>query len=93
MKRILLVTIWTSLLLVDTSGQDHPYTFNIGGGVASNAVLRSGSSDGFGYNAGAGITFRIGDSYVKFYTELRYHHAFHKGIDTQVLPLTFGICY
>src|SRR5262249_43333192 len=37
--------------------------------VSSEATLRSGSTDGFGYNAGAGITFRIGDSYVKFYTE------------------------
>jgi hypothetical protein len=61
--------------------------------VSSNAELRSGSTNGFGYNAGGGITFRIGDSYAKFYTELRYHHAFHRGIDTQVLPLTFGIRY
>src|SRR5215472_1208812 len=192
MKRILLVTIWTSLLLVEAWGQDHPYTFNIGGGpgfpagdisdfsnvggnfvagggarllpqfgfdgefmwhglppkasivaltgaphgsarmysitgnllvhtsgenrrglyaiggigwyhrsweltaptlaigtaclpsyvwwgvvcsnalVSSEVTLRSGSSDGFGYNAGGGITFRIGDSYAKFYAELRY---------------------
>jgi hypothetical protein len=63
------------------------------GVVSSNAELRSGSTNGFGYNAGGGIIFRIGDSYVKFYTELRYHHAFHKGIDTQVLPMTFGIRY
>ena len=61
--------------------------------VSSNTALRSGSTDGFGYNAGAGITFRVGDTYAKFYAELRYHHAFHKGIDTQVLPLTFGIRY
>jgi hypothetical protein len=54
---------------------------------------KMGSTDGFGYNAAAGITFRVGDSYVKFYAELRYHHAFHRGIDTQVLPLTFGIRY
>jgi hypothetical protein len=61
--------------------------------VSSEVTLRSGSTDGFGYNAGAGITFRVADSYVKFYAELRYHHPFHRGIDTQVLPLTFGVRY
>jgi hypothetical protein len=61
--------------------------------VTSNTTLRSGSTDGFGYNAGAGITFRLGESYWKVFTEVRYHHAFQHGVDTQVLPLTFGIRY
>jgi hypothetical protein len=61
--------------------------------VTSNTTLRSGSTDGFGYNAGAGITFRIRESYFKVFTEVRYHHAFMHGIDTTVLPLTFGIRY
>ena len=61
--------------------------------VTSDTTLRSGSTNGFGYNVGAGITFRIRESYFKIFTEVRYHHAFHHGIDTQVLPLTFGIRY
>jgi hypothetical protein len=61
--------------------------------VSSNVTLRSGSSDGFGYNAGAGITFRIRESYFKVFAEVRYHHAFQHGVDTTVLPLTFGIRY
>jgi hypothetical protein len=61
--------------------------------VTSDTTLRSGSTNGFGYNVGAGITFRIRESYFKIFTEVRYHHAFHHGIDTQILPLTFGIRY
>jgi hypothetical protein len=59
--------------------------------VSATAILQPGSTDGFGFNAGAGITFRLGESRAKFYTEARYHHAYHSGIDTQVIPLTFGI--
>lgn len=58
--------------------------------VQSTAELRSGSSDAFGWNVGAGVTYRLGESHGKFYTELRYHHAYTNKIDTQVLPLTFG---
>jgi Outer membrane protein beta-barrel domain len=58
--------------------------------VSSNAVLRSGSANAFGWNIGAGATFRLGESHGKFYTELRYHAAYFSHITTQVLPLTFG---
>ena len=58
--------------------------------VSSTAILRSGSSDGFGWNGGIGITYRIGDSHVKVYTEARYHYAYHSQANTEVLPLTFG---
>jgi Outer membrane protein beta-barrel domain len=59
--------------------------------VESTATLQSGSSDAFGWNGGGGVTFRIGESAAKFYTEVRYHQASNKGITTKVLPLTFGI--
>jgi len=58
--------------------------------VQSTAVLKSGSSNAFGWNVGAGVTYRLGQSHGKFYTELRYHHAYTNKIDTAVLPLTFG---
>lgn len=59
--------------------------------VETTATLRSGSSDAFGWNAGGGVTFRVRESALKFYTEVRYHQASNKGITTKVLPLTFGI--
>jgi hypothetical protein len=59
--------------------------------VSSTAILNSGSSDGFGWNVGGGLTFRLGESHAKIYAEARYHYAYHHGINTQVLPLTFGL--
>jgi hypothetical protein len=59
--------------------------------VSSSAVLNSGSSDGFGWNIGGGLTYRVGESHAKIYAEARYHYAYHHGINTQVLPLTFGL--
>lgn len=59
--------------------------------VSSTTQIASGSSNGGGWNAGAGITYRLGASHIKFYTEARYHVAYQKLVDTRVLPVTFGI--
>ena len=59
--------------------------------VSSNTVLASGSSDGFGWNIGAGLTYRLGESHAKIYTEARFHYAYHSGINTRVLPVVFGL--
>jgi Outer membrane protein beta-barrel domain len=59
--------------------------------VETTTTLKDGGVDGFGFNTGGGFTFRLGESPAKFYTELRYHKGYHNLIDTQVLPLTFGI--
>lgn len=56
-----------------------------------NFVTGSRSSNAFGENIGGGLTFRFGDSHVKFYTEARYHHAGYNHVSTQLIPLTFGI--
>jgi hypothetical protein len=53
-------------------------------------ALASVTSDAFGGNIGGGVTYRFGQSPVKFYTEIRYHHASHKRVNTDLLPLTFG---
>lgn len=54
-------------------------------------VTGSTSANAFGENIGGGVTYRLGESGLKFYTEFRYHHAhFHK-ISTNIIPLTFGI--
>jgi opacity protein-like surface antigen len=54
-------------------------------------VTGSTSADAFGENIGGGITYRLGDTGFKFYTEVRYHHAYYHKISTNIIPLTFGI--
>jgi opacity protein-like surface antigen len=63
----------------------------VNGLVSSSAVLKSGSSNAVGLNIGGGVTYRLGDSHAKIYTELRFHHAYTNLFSTTVLPLTFGI--
>ncbi len=54
-------------------------------------VTGSTSENAFGENIGGGVTYRLGESPFKFYTELRYHHAVYDRVSTNILPLTFGI--
>jgi len=54
-------------------------------------VLASSSSSAWGGNVGGGITYRIGTSGFKIYSEVRYHHAPHKEIETDLLPITLGL--
>lgn len=56
-----------------------------------NIITGSRSADAFGENIGGGLTYRLGESGIKFYTEVRYHHAGYHKIATDILPLTFGI--
>lgn len=45
-----------------------------------------------GWNGGAGFTYRIGDSRMKFFTEARYHRMFSSmGSDQTYVPVTLGI--
>ena len=44
-----------------------------------------------GFNVGGGLTFGLGESRAALYVEVRYHRAFTRSTDTDVLPLTFGI--
>jgi hypothetical protein len=62
------------------------------GYVYTATVAYKGSSAG-GLNGGGGFTIRIKDSPWKFYTEARYHYAFHPGIASTVIPVTFGLRY
>jgi hypothetical protein len=53
--------------------------------------IASNSESASGWNAGGGIMIGLGrDTSAKFYAEIRYHRAFHRGINTEVLPITFG---
>jgi hypothetical protein len=63
----------------------------VNGLVPADAVLRDGSDNGGGFNVGGGITIGHEGPGPKFYTEVRYHHAYLDRVDAQVLPVTFGI--
>jgi Outer membrane protein beta-barrel domain len=54
-------------------------------------ITGSRSANAFGENIGAGITYRLGESHAKIYTEFRYHHASYNSVSTNLIPLTFGI--
>ena len=54
-------------------------------------ITGSTSADAFGENIGGGLTYRVGESHVKFYGEFRYHHADYHKVATNIIPLTFGI--
>jgi hypothetical protein len=54
-------------------------------------ITGSTSADAFGENIGGGVTYRLGESGIKFYTEVRYHHASYHKVSTNIVPLTFGI--
>jgi hypothetical protein len=56
-----------------------------------NIVTGSTSANAFGENIGGGLTYRFGESPIKFYTEFRYHHADYHKVATNIIPLTFGI--
>jgi hypothetical protein len=63
----------------------------VSGLFPANAVLASSSSNAFGGNIGGGLTFRLGAQNAKVYTEVRYHHASYNHVNTNLLPLTFGL--
>lgn len=58
----------------------------VNGLVPTTTILKDGSDSGGGFNIGGGITYRLGESRTKFYTEVRYHRAFLPHEDTQILP-------
>jgi hypothetical protein len=59
--------------------------------IPAGTVLGSTSTWGAGWNAGGGVTFRIGGSDTKFYAEFRYHRAYTKNSNTELMPITFGL--
>ena len=57
----------------------------------TTVTVASRTSSAPGFNVGGGIAFRVGQSSANLYTQVRYHRAFTKDVDTTVLPLTFGV--
>lgn len=54
-------------------------------------VTKNRSSNAFGENIGVGFTYRLGESQLKIYTEVRYHQASYNNVSTQLVPITFGV--
>lgn len=59
--------------------------------VPVNRVIGSVVRDGFGGNVGGGVTFALGQSGMKLYTEARYHRADAGSVTTQFVPVTVGV--
>jgi len=59
--------------------------------VTVNQVIASFDTYKGGFNAGAGLEVRLGESHVKLFSEARYHRMFNSsGNDLTYLPVTFG---
>jgi hypothetical protein len=63
------------------------------GTVNPNQTITVSSSSTWGANGGVGFTVRVGEAPYRLYTEARYHYAPTKGINTQLMVITFGIRY
>jgi opacity protein-like surface antigen len=85
------VVEYTAPVLV-TSGYFDPF-FGIFFPITypANVVISSFSVTKPGFNGGAGVSFRIGQSRAKFYMEARYHHMYTSPQATSYVPVTFGI--
>ena len=57
----------------------------------TDIVTNSRSSSAFGENVGVGFTYRLGESHLKIYAEVRYHHASYNNVPTKLVPVTFGV--
>lgn len=58
------------------------------GRVTDDEVIGESSTWKGGFNVGTGFTF--GQKH-KFFAEIRYHHVFTTNLDTQIIPITFGV--
>ena len=61
------------------------------GTVPLDRVVAGSTSNAFGFNAGAGLSRRIGNSPALWYVEIRYHDAPYHGVSTQAVPLIIGL--
>jgi hypothetical protein len=63
----------------------------VNGVFRQNETVASRTSSAPGFNVGGGLAFQIGDSQAHWYTEVRYHRALTRSVETSVLPVTFGV--
>jgi hypothetical protein len=60
-----------------------------GGYVYSDTIAKKGTSGG-GVNAGFGFSIGLSRN-LKFFTETRYHYAWHANVPTTMIPVTMGL--
>ena len=58
---------------------------------STDIVAKSRSSSAFGENIGVGFTYRLGETHMKIYTEVRYHQASYNNVSTQLVPVVIGV--
>jgi hypothetical protein len=59
--------------------------------VPTNTVIGSKTRNAGGINIGGGLTFNIGQTGLKFFTEARYHYIYTPVKPTEIIPITFGV--
>jgi opacity protein-like surface antigen len=78
--------LFTTLTCDPFFGYCYPVT------VTGNQVVASFSTYKFGYNAGAGLEFKLGQTGWKAFTEARYNEMFtSRGKNLTYIPVTFGV--
>jgi len=59
----------------------------------TTAVVRASTSNVFGYNGGAGVSYPVFRGSTRFFVEARYHSAPHNGVATRSTLLDFGLSW
>jgi hypothetical protein len=56
-------------------------------------VVTGSTANALGFNAGAGLSRRIGKTPANWYVEIRYHYAPYQGVSTHAVPLMIGLTW
>ncbi len=63
------------------------------GTVPLDKVVAGSTSNALGFNAGAGLSRRIGKTPAHWYVEIRYHHAPYQGVSMNAVPIMVGLIW
>ena len=63
------------------------------GTVPLDKVVAGSTSNALGFNAGAGLSRRIGKTPASWYVEIRYHHAPYHGVPMRAVPVMVGLTW
>jgi len=63
------------------------------GTVPLDKVVAGSTSNALGFNAGAGVSSRIGRTPVSWYLEIRYHYVPYDGVSIHAVPVMVGLTW
>jgi opacity protein-like surface antigen len=63
------------------------------GTVPLDKVVAGSTSNAPGFNAGGGLSRRIGKTPARWYVEVRYHYAPYQGVATAAVPVMIGLTW